>query len=90
MNDTRSIEELKRDILARVAAGSAGLSVLEGSFADALAGPVAVELRREKDSQEALVPIAFVDETSGIYLEKRAAEFGLRKKPGVRAHGTVA
>ncbi|MEG2421726.1 MAG: baseplate J/gp47 family protein, partial [Oscillospiraceae bacterium] len=79
-----------RDILQRVAQGDGGLSVLEGSFADGLAGPVALELRREKDSQQALVPIAFVDETSGIYLEKRAAEFGLAKKPGIFARGTVS
>lgn len=68
----------------------AGTTVLtgEGSFFEMHTKPVAYVLNELYHTLDALIPIAFVDETSGLYIDKRAGEFGIARKPGQTA--TVA
>lgn len=61
----------------------------EGSFFEMHTKPVAYILSELYHQLDATIPIAFVDETSGKYLEMRAAEFGITRKPGYRATLTL-
>lgn len=79
-------ESIKKSILD---AAGMGLETREGSFLDHLIGPVAVELWKLYQSMNALVPIAYVDESSGEYIDKRCGEYGLTRKPGTRARAVM-
>ncbi len=61
----------------------------EGSFADDVIGPTALELFKMYEALGAVIPIAFVDETSGEYLELRCKDYGITRKPGTKAYCTV-
>lgn len=61
----------------------------EGSFFELHTKPVAYVLSEFYHKLDAAIPIAFVDETSGEYLVRRAAEFGIERKPGYRATVTL-
>lgn len=75
-------ESIQRNILS--AAGLA-MDTREGSFAADLVAPIALELWKCYQSMNTIVPVAFVDETSGVYLERRCAEFGITRKEGSKA-----
>lgn len=79
-------EAIEARVLARI---GARMDTREGSFARDIAAPVCTELAGFYQSLNAVVPIAFVDETSGEYLERRAGEFGLTRKPGTRARAAL-
>ena len=57
----------------------------EGSYTDDLIRGISTVLSDYYQATNALVPIAFVDETSGIYIDKRAQEYGITRRPGTRA-----
>lgn len=80
-------ESLTKEILD-AAAGE--LETIEGSFAADMAAPVALELWKGYQSLNALTPIAFVDETSGGYIDLRCADYGIERKPGTRARADMA
>lgn len=61
----------------------------EGSYFELHTKPVAYVLSEFYHKLDALIPIAFVDETSGIYIDKRAGEFGITRKPGYQATVTL-
>lgn len=86
MFENLTVEKIKKDILDR--AGLA-LETREGGFLDTLVGPVAVELWKLYQAMNAVVPIAYVDESSGGYIDLRCAEFGLERKPGTLARAVM-
>lgn len=86
MFEDLTVEKIKKDILDR--AGLA-LETREGGFLDTLVGPVAVELWKLYQAMNAIVPIAYVDESSGGYIDLRCAEFGLERKPGTKAKAVM-
>lgn len=57
----------------------------EGSFVNNMVSAVSYEMWKVLQSLNACIPIAFVDETSGEYIDKRASEFGLERKSGTKA-----
>ena len=57
----------------------------EGSYTGDMAAPVATELWKVYTAMNALLPIAFVDATSGQYIDRRAAEVGITRKAGTKA-----
>lgn len=61
----------------------------EGSFLNDVISPVSYRLWQYYDSLNELIPIAFVDETSGEFLEKRAKEYGIERKEGANATVTL-
>ncbi|MEM5779803.1 MAG: baseplate J protein, partial [Lawsonibacter sp.] len=63
MYEDITVESIKETILANLAA--AGWSTGEGSTAELLAVPMAVELWKRYQADRALVPMFYVDETSG-------------------------
>ena len=82
MYENITVEEIKREMLDRI---PSGIETREGSYTNILLSPAAYELWKFYQSLDALIPIAFVDETSGEYIDKRCAEYGITRKPGTKA-----
>ena len=79
-------ESIKAAILAE--AGES-LETREGSFLDSMAGPAALEIWKVYQAMNAVVSIAFVDESSGGYLDLEGAKYGITRKPGAKARCTM-
>lgn len=75
-------ESIKQNILRNITA----VDTREGSYTNELVSPTATELWKAYTAMNALLPIAFVDETSGEYIDKRCAEVGITRKAGTKAH----
>ena len=68
------------------------VSTQEGSFASDMAAPVALEMSKVYGEIDKTLDIMFVegDESAGgEYLDRRASEFGIQRKPGIKATGAV-
>ncbi len=87
MYEEITVETLKASLLANLAA--AGWSTTEGSFVDLLAGPTATELYKRYQADNVLEPMFYVDETSGTYIDKQAALFGITRKAGIKAVAAI-
>lgn len=61
------------------------LDTAEGSYTDDLMGPLALELWKAYQTLDAIVPMVYVDETSGAFIDKRCAYYGITRKEGARA-----
>lgn len=73
--------DTQEQIYARIAARMGDtVSVQEGTFGDLFARAASYEIWRFYEQMRKALPIAFVDETSGTYLEARCAEFGITRK----------
>lgn len=83
MFETLTLEQIKADIISRLSVSN--LDTREGSFVNDLISAVAYKIWTAYQSLDAIVPIAYVDETSGDYIDKRAAEYGITRKVGTKA-----
>ncbi len=61
----------------------------EGSFTNNMISPIAVEFARTYMEFEHILNILFVTDSYGEYLDKKANEFGIYRKMGTKANGTV-
>lgn len=86
MYEDLTVEDIKNDIISRL---STDLDTREGSFLNDMISAVAYEIWKVYQSLDAVIPIAFVDETSGEYIDKRCAEYGIQRKPGTKAKVTL-
>lgn len=57
----------------------------EGSYTSDMVAPLSAELWKLYTALNAVIPIAFIDETSGKYIDKRVGEVGITRKPGTKA-----
>lgn len=64
---------------------STGLQTNEGSYTRDLLAAVGLALFGAYKTLNKMLPISFVDETSGEYLEARCREYGITRKLGTRA-----
>lgn len=62
-----------------------GLSTAEGTLLQIILAPGAYVFWEGLQALRAQVPISFVDETSGRFLDKNAAGYGITRKPGTMA-----
>lgn len=74
-------ESIKSSILG----GINGLDTREGSYINNLVSPAAYKIWEYYQALNAVIPIAFVDESSGEYIDKRCADYGIARKPGTKA-----
>ncbi|MBS4960826.1 MAG: baseplate J/gp47 family protein [Clostridiales bacterium] len=81
MFENITVESLKRQMLEEITE----VDTREGSYMNTMVSGVAYQVWELYQSMNALIPIAFVDETSGEYIDKRAGEFGLTRKKGTKA-----
>lgn len=86
MYEDLTVEKIKSDILSRI---NTDIDTREGSFINDIISTVAYEIWKVYQSLDAVIPIAFVDETSGEYIDKRCAEYGITRKPGTKAKTTL-
>lgn len=83
MYEDKTPEAIKAELLAKV---EGKLDTREGSFADDMAGPVAIQLSNMYIALNAVQPIVWVDETSGEYLDAAAKDLGIAtRKAGTKA-----
>lgn len=61
----------------------------EGSFARTLISPASYEIWKGYTALEGVPDMIFITEDSGQYIDKKAADFGITRKPGVKAAGTM-
>jgi len=85
MFEDKTPESIKAEILSDLTL----TDTREGSYTNDLVGPVALELWKLYDSMNALIPIVYVDETSGEYIDKKAGYYGIVRKPGTKAYATM-
>lgn len=77
-------------ILARMLAASPDdIDKRQGSVTNDLLSPAAIELSRAYVELDTVIKLGFADTTSGEYLDMRAQEYGLTRKPSVKAAGSV-
>lgn len=74
-------ESIKASILSEIS----DLDTREGSYINNLVSPAAYKIWEYYQALNAIIPIAFVDETSGEYIDKRCADYGIVRKPGTKA-----
>lgn len=86
MYEDRTPEAIRTEILDRM---ENVLDKREGSYTSDVVAAVALELSKAYQAQNAVIPVAFVDETSGEYIDKRCAEYGITRKPGTKAKATI-
>lgn len=79
-------EAIKKRILSNAATD---LDTREGSFMDAMVGPVSVEVSDVAKIIDAVIALAFVDESSGALLDVEGDKYGLPRKPGQKAVASV-
>ena len=88
MYENLTPEQIKNDIL-----GDAELALItdtrEGSYTNTLISPVAYELWKAFQALDAVIPMFYVDETSGRFIDLSAAAFGIYRKPGIKATAPV-
>ena len=75
-------ESIKNEILGGLA-GS--MEVREGSYANLLVSPAAFQIYKIYQLLPVIEAMAFPDETSGEFIDRRAADFGLVRTRGSRA-----
>ena len=81
----KTYEEIKADILREITL----TDKREGSFVNDMISPVSAELEKVYAQFDKMIGTMFIEDTAGEYLEKRASEYGLARKMGTKATGTV-
>lgn len=77
-------------ILDSVLSGISQFSTAEGSFARTLLAPMAYEIWKTYTALEGVPDMIFVTAQSGVYIDRRAADFGITRKAGARAAASIS
>lgn len=83
MYEGKIYENIREGILSKIE----GIDKREGSFVSDMVSPVSMEIESCYQQFEKMLGIMFLEDSSGIYLEKRAGEYGIARKPGIKAMG---
>ncbi|MEG1777667.1 MAG: baseplate J/gp47 family protein [Angelakisella sp.] len=82
MFDDKTPESIKAEILAQI---PPSLDTREGSFLNDMISPVAMEIWKLYESMNGIIPMVYIDETSGVYIDKKADMYGIKRKLGKKA-----
>ncbi len=82
MYENMEVEDIKSDIISNI---KTDIDVREGSFTNDMISATAYEIWKMYQSLDAILPMIYIDETSGIYIDKRCAEYGITRKSGTKA-----
>lgn len=80
----KTYEEIKNSILSDVTSDKR-----EGSFAGDMVSPVALEIEAAHEQMKGILSKRFLVDETGEDLDKRADEYGLKRKPGTKATGVI-
>lgn len=83
--DNKTYESIKDTMLSKVN----NVDKREGSFVNDMLSPIALELEGAYQQFNRLLGVMFLEDVTGEYLEKRAAEYGMTRKDGTYATGSV-
>jgi uncharacterized phage protein gp47/JayE len=86
MFENKTHEAILAAMLSRIASG---VSKQEGTFTHDVSAAFSVELAIAYTQLERVLRLGFAPTSSGIYLDMRANEHGVIRKPAVKAFGTV-
>lgn len=86
MIDERNPEQIKADILVRIVSK---MDTREGSFANDILGPTALEIWKARQSFLGVEGMIFPDENSGGVIDKACAEVGIVRKGGKKATASM-
>lgn len=86
MYSNETYEEIKERILKDI---STSLDKREGSFIHDMISPIAVELTRTYIELDNVLNIAFIKTSYDEYLDRKVNEFGIYRKEGEKAIGTI-
>lgn len=78
-----------QDMLRAFIEDELGLSTAQGTLLQIILAPGAYVFWEGLQALRAQVPISFVDETSGSFIDKDAAGYGITRKPGTAASVTL-
>ncbi len=82
MYEELTVENIKLDIINRM---SSDIDTREGSFTNDMISGVAYEIWKLYQSLDAIIPIVYVDETSGEYIDRKCSDYGIIRKEGTKA-----
>ncbi|MEG1492247.1 MAG: baseplate J/gp47 family protein [Oscillospiraceae bacterium] len=74
-------ENIKASILSKLTSFNTGT----GSFANTIVAGAAFEIWQTLVAMNALVPMFYIDESSGEFIDKKCGEYGISRKPGAKA-----
>lgn len=86
MYENMTPEKLREEILN---GSGTEISTNEGSFASDMAAPVALGMSNAYGQLDKLLALMFIQTIDRDYLEARAGEFGIVRKAGAKASGTI-
>ena len=86
MFSEQTYEVIKQRILNNI---DKDIDKREGSFTNTMVSPIAVELAQTYIGFEHILNLLFVADSYGEYLDKKASEFGIYRKSGIKARGIV-
>ena len=86
MFSEQTYEVIKQRILDNI---DKDIDKREGSFTNTMVSPIAVELAQTYIGFEHILNLLFVADSYGEYLDKKASEFGIYRKSGIKARGIV-
>lgn len=78
-------ESIKDEMLAALAVGGNDIDTREGSYSNTLVSVAAYQIYKLYQQMAALVYAAFPDEKAGEYIDKNAAQIGIKRIPGTKA-----
>jgi len=87
MYEDKTPEVIKAEILANI---GTTLDIREGSYTNDMVSAVALQIWKLYSSLNALVPMVYVDETSGAYIDLKCANYGITRKAGTKATVTLS
>lgn len=85
MYSNKLYEDIKSSILSRIES----MDKREGSVTADMISPIAMELEAYYQELTKALGIMFLEDSTGTYLEKRAGEYGIKRKSGTNATGAV-
>lgn len=86
MYESITPETIEKEILDEITA----FDTREGSFARTLVAPAAYEIWKYYTALEGVPDMIFINEGSGAYIDKKAADYGITRKPGAKAIASIA
>lgn len=85
MYENQTYEKIKSDILSKIN----NIDKREGSFINDMVSPVSMELEGAYNQLEVLLSAMFLKDIGGEMLDKRAEEYGIKRKLGTKSVGKV-
>lgn len=82
MYEDKTPESIKAEIVADL---QTDISTREGSYTDTMLAGVALSEWKTYQAMNAAIPMFYIDENSGEYIDRQCSKYGITRKPGTKA-----